>query len=604
MKKLLGMILTLSITTAICSEAFATSMSSPIFSDIYDEKYAWAKDYIINMANEGYITGYDDGTYKPDNEVTRLETIVLFARAMGALRTENEDALALALDKYEDTVNDLKLNFGDEEIAFMLYRGVLSEDDLTTYLSSSKANKPMPRQEAAAIITKALCGEEEAKAEVLTDMAYTDTKLIDPDYTQYVFYASEMGIMNGMDDGSFSPDSSVLRSQIAVMLSRSVDKINLYIESPYIDDIDYDKNNITIVDTEGEKVLVGYDENTKFFLNGELSTEDNFVADTTATLTYINNRTAFVDMQELVPDNTYKAIYQGSTANSEGTSVTFKEPDSDKTSTYLLSSKVSLFAEDGSTALLRNFALGSYVEFDVANDKIIRMSILKKESFIQQAIVESIDIEDDLYITISHTKEEYDGMKLKLNDNVVVYKNNDIEDLSKIYTGDRVDITLEYGVVTKLVATSNNKTYEGTISEVNISSSSTIKVKIDDEIQTFDVLTDTKITANGEDATLYDLRVGDTVKITTESGAVLKIDTTAPAVSSNPITGVVEIVNTSKGFIKVNGETIFCSDSSTTFITSNGSTQTMKNIQVGSTVSIRGSMQNGAYTASLIIIED
>ena len=604
MKKLLGMILTLSITTAICSEAFAASMSSPIFSDIYDEKYAWAKDYIINMANEGYITGYDDGTYKPDNEVTRLETIVLFARAMGALRTENEDALALALDKYEDTVNDLKLNFGDEEIAFMLYRGVLSEDDLTTYLSSSKANKPMPRQEAAAIITKALCGEEEAKAEVLTDMAYTDTKLIDPDYTQYVFYASEMGIMNGMDDGSFSPDSSVLRSQIAVMLSRSVDKINLYIESPYIDDIDYDKNNITIVDTEGEKVLVGYDENTKFFLNGELSTEDNFVADTTATLTYINNRTAFVDMQELVPDNTYKAIYQGSTANSEGTSVSFKEPDSDKTTTYLLSSKVSLFAEDGSTALLRNFALGSYVEFDVANDKIIRMSILKKESFIQQAIVESIDIEDDLYITISHTKEEYDGMKLKLNDNVVVYKNNDIEDLSKIYTGDRVDITLEYGVVTKLVATSNNKTYEGTISEVNISSSSTIKVKIDDEIQTFDVLTDTKITANGEDATLYDLRVGDTVKITTESGAVLKIDTTAPAVSSNPITGVVEIVNTSKGFIKVNGETIFCSDSSTTFITSNGSTQTMKNIQVGSTVSIRGSMQNGAYTASLIIIED
>ena len=604
MKKLLGMILTLSITAAICSEAFATSMSSPKFSDIYDEKYAWAKDYIINMAIEGYITGYDDGTYKPDNEVTRLETIVLFARAMGALRTENEDALALALDKYEDTVNALKLNFGDEEIAFMLYRGVLSEDDLTTYLSSSKANKPMPRQEAAAIITKALCGEEEAKAEVLTDMAYTDTKLIDPDYTQYVFYASEMGIMNGMDDGSFSPDSSVLRSQIAVMLSRSVDKINLYIESPYIDDIDYDKNNITIVDTEGEKVLVGYDENTKFFLNGELSTEDNFVADTTATLTYINNRTAFVDMQELVPDNTYKAIYQGSTANSEGTSVTFKEPDSDKTTTYLLSSKVSLFAEDGSTALLRNFALGSYVEFDVANDKIIRMSILKKESFIQQAIVESIDIEDDLYITISHTKEEYDGMKLKLNDNVVVYKNNDIEDLSKIYTGDRVDITLEYGVVTKLVATSNNKTYEGTISEVNISSSSIIKVKIDDEIQTFDVLTDTKITANGEDATLYDLRVGDTVKITTESGAVLKIDTTAPAVSSNPITGVVEIVNTSKGFIKVDGETIFCSDSSTTFITSNGSTQTMKNIQVGSTVSIRGSMQNGAYTASLIIIED
>ncbi len=604
MKKLLGIILTLTMTTALCTEVFAAAESNSMFSDLSDEKYTWARPYIEEMAAEGYINGYEDDTYRPDNEVTRLETIVLFARAMGAVRSENEEALAYAIEKYEDVVNDLNLNFGDEEIAYMLYRGVLSEDDLTTYLSSSKANRAMPRQEAAAIITKALCGEEDAKAEVLTDMEYTDTKLIDPDYTQYVFYASEMGIMNGMDDGSFSPDSSVLRSQIAVMLYRAVNKINLYIESPYIAEIDYDKNNITIVDLEGEEVVVGYDDDTKFFLNGELSTEDNFVADTTATLTYINDRTAFVDMQEIVPDNTYRAVYQGSTANSEGTSVTFKEADSDSTMTYQLASRVNLYNEDGSTALLRNFALGSYVEFDVANDKIIRMSQLKKDSFIQQAIVESLDIEDDLYLTISHSNEEYDGLKFKLNDDVVVYKNNDIEDLSKIYKGDRVDITLEYGVVTKLVATSNNKTYEGTISEVNISSSSTIKVKIDDEIQTFDVLPDTAITANGEDATLYDLRVGDMVKITTESGAVLKIDTTTPTVSSNPITGVVEIVNTSKGFIKVDGEIIFCSDSATTIITSNGSTKAMKDIQVGTTVSIRGSLQNGAYTALLIIIED
>ena len=36
------------------------------------------------MAEQGYINGYEDGTYRPDNEVTRLETILLFARAMGS----------------------------------------------------------------------------------------------------------------------------------------------------------------------------------------------------------------------------------------------------------------------------------------------------------------------------------------------------------------------------------------------------------------------------------------------------------------------------------------------------------------------------------------
>ncbi|MDY3927760.1 MAG: S-layer homology domain-containing protein [Clostridia bacterium] len=603
MKKVLGIVLTLSMTAAVFTEAFAAGGTKVAFSDISDEKYKWAKSYIEEMADEGYINGYADGTYKPDNEVTRLETIVLFARAMGAGREENKEAMEYAIEKYGDTVDNLKLNFGKEEIAFMLYRGVLSENDLSTYLSSNKANKAMPRQEAAAIITKALCGEETAKAEVLTDMEYTDTKLIDPDYTQYVFYVSEMGIMNGMDDGSFSPDSSVLRSQIAVMLHRAVNKINLYIESPYIKDIDYDKKNITIVDTEGGTDAVPYDKYTKFYMDGKLSDEDSFAADTTATLTYINERTAFIDMNKIVAENTYKAIYQGSTANSEGTVITFKETDSNKTMSYQLASKATLYNEDGSNAQLRNFALGSYVEFDVTNDKIIRMSVLKKDSYILQAVVESIDIEDDLYLTISHTDKQYDGLKFKLNDNIDVYKNNDREDLSKIYKGDRIDITMEYGVITKIKATSNNKIFEGVISEVNISSAPTIKVKINDEIQTFDVLTDTKITSSGEAATLYDLRVGDNVKITTESGVVLKIDTTVPVISSNPITGVVEIVNTSKGFIKVDGETIFCNDSSTTFITSNGSTQTMKNIKVGSTVSVRGSLQNGAYTAQLIIIE-
>ena len=99
------------------------------------------------------------------------------------------------------------------------------------------------------------------------------------------------------------------------------------------------------------------------------------------------------------------------------------------------------------------------------------------------------------------------------------------------------------------------------------------------------------------------MRVGDTVKISAESDTILSIETIASVATGNKINGVVETINTSKGFIKVNGETVFCKDTTTTFITAAGATKVMKNLAVGDSVSIRGVMQNGAYMATLIIIE-
>lgn len=35
------------------------------------------------MAGKGFISGYEDNTFRPDNDVTRLEALSLFARSNG-----------------------------------------------------------------------------------------------------------------------------------------------------------------------------------------------------------------------------------------------------------------------------------------------------------------------------------------------------------------------------------------------------------------------------------------------------------------------------------------------------------------------------------------
>ena len=177
------------------------------------------------------------------------------------------------------------------------------------------------------------------------------------------------------------------------------------------------------------------------------------------------------------------------------------------------------------------------------------------------------------------------------------------EDLSKIYKGDKIDITMEYGEVTKIKAYSNTKTYEGTISEIVYSSEPIVKIKTGGEIVEFGVTPDVKVKVNGEAATLYELRVGASVKVTAESDTILSIETTAATGTNSSVSGVIEVVNASKGFIKVNGETVFCKDTTTKIVTANGEDKVMKNLAEGQTVSVRGVIQNGAYTATLIIIE-
>ncbi|MBR3791270.1 MAG: S-layer homology domain-containing protein [Clostridia bacterium] len=601
MKKMLGLLLATSI--AFSSMGAFAAENDASFKDISDKKYDWARPYIVEMAKGGYIAGYEDNTYRPDNMVTKLETIVLFSRAMGAKKDDNAEIIEIALDKYSDIIEKANLNFGEDEVAYMLYRGALDEDDVNKYLAGGKASLAMSRQEASAIITKAMCADEAAKAELLVDMDYTDAKNISSEYSQYVFFVSENGIMNGMDDGSFMPEGNVLRSQIAAMLYRTVDKMELYIETVLVPEIETDVNNITLLDDENKEVKIGYKNTTKFYSNGEIIKDTEFVNSSRAMLTYIFNSLVFVDMYDRVVDETIRGIYQGASTQEGITTVTIKPSNSSKAVDYQAVGGVQVVDENGDSVSFNKISAGSYVEIELTNDKLLKLNVLKKDSFIKDATVANIEIEDDLYLTISHEDEEYDGMVFVLSDDVVVYKNNDVEDLSKIYKGDRIDITMEYGNVTKLKAYSNTKTYQGTISEISISTEPVIKIKSGEDILEFVAATDVKVKVNGQDATLYDLRVGDSIKLSAESDTILSIETTSASITGNKISGIVDVVNASKGFIKVNGETVFCKDATTTFITAAGETKVMKNLKAGDTVSIRGVMQNGAYMATLIIIE-
>ena len=64
--------------------------SSGTFSDIGD---CWAKDYIERAAALGWAKGYSDGTFRPNNHITRAEAMCIINRVLGRLPATADDLL-------------------------------------------------------------------------------------------------------------------------------------------------------------------------------------------------------------------------------------------------------------------------------------------------------------------------------------------------------------------------------------------------------------------------------------------------------------------------------------------------------------------------------
>ncbi|NMA07706.1 MAG: S-layer homology domain-containing protein, partial [Clostridiales bacterium] len=71
MKKLISVLLVLMLLGSLCG------MSAAYFPDTVTH---WARTEILAMADAGVIRGYTDGTFRPDNSITRAEFVTLIVR--------------------------------------------------------------------------------------------------------------------------------------------------------------------------------------------------------------------------------------------------------------------------------------------------------------------------------------------------------------------------------------------------------------------------------------------------------------------------------------------------------------------------------------------
>lgn len=152
-----------------------------------------------------FLVGYADGTFGPECNMTRAEVTTMFAR----LLTEQIEA-----DKtYSSTFNDVAKGYwAANYIGYMQQFGIV-----TGYTDGSfRPNAPVTRAEFAAIASR---------FEKLTQGSKSFTDVPDTHWAvKYINFAATRGWVTGYADGTFKPEHSITRAEVAAVTCRLLER--------------------------------------------------------------------------------------------------------------------------------------------------------------------------------------------------------------------------------------------------------------------------------------------------------------------------------------------------------------------------------------------
>ena len=208
------------------SAIFARLIANNIYMDKeYDTSFpdvgeGWSKDYIGYLEKFSVVTGYEDGTFRPQNYITRAEMAVMMAKAEGYDISGYMSSDELAYPDVDEGYSEWAV----KAIKYLTDRGVMEGYPDGTF----GPNRPITRAETVATVNR-----------VLADMTVGNIEVLPSDMTEAHW---------AYNDVVFAMNHRILKDVAAD-------------ESQFIKSEEYDKNKITetevVEDTSDENAGAG-----------------------------------------------------------------------------------------------------------------------------------------------------------------------------------------------------------------------------------------------------------------------------------------------------------------------------------------------------------
>ena len=223
MKKILAVMLSVAALVSASSAAMAAS-----YTDVPEN--AWYTGYVNKISELKGFAGYEDNTFRPDNQITQEE----FVKTVVALTVGEQPEATGENTEPKRSWKNCWDSWAQPYLNKAMEMGLITEEDTDFRYNGL----PCTRGNMAKIATRAF---EYLKEEKIADTSAYAAKLkdyanIEDKYKSYVLQAYGKGIISGYEDGTFRADGILTRAEASSVLVRLIDKA----ERPNADETLYD----------------------------------------------------------------------------------------------------------------------------------------------------------------------------------------------------------------------------------------------------------------------------------------------------------------------------------------------------------------------------
>jgi len=182
------------------------SMAVPTTAYSIDNDYAehWAEGTIQSWLDNGYVTGYTDGSFKPEGFITRAEFTKMINNLFGY--TETADIKFMDVNKDDWYYKEIQKAFKAGYINGISKSKFAPNDNLT-------------REQAAVIISKIM--NSDLNSTQTSSNTFIDNDKVSVWAKDYVSSAAKARLIKGYDDNSFKPQNPIKRAEAVVTLNRT-----------------------------------------------------------------------------------------------------------------------------------------------------------------------------------------------------------------------------------------------------------------------------------------------------------------------------------------------------------------------------------------------
>lgn len=206
------------VTTLILSLSIVTFAGTVDFPDLitefynkqtrkYDQIPHKYRSEILVAAGVGFLEGYEDGTFKPDNPITRSEFIKMLM-GIATNKTFNFDNIPTTYKNWAGKYVSLA------EMQGVIEKGAYTEEEL---------EEPITRIEVVCMLANVQIKMKGISQSQLGSLIYTDIDDLTEEEKGLLLHAASYDLLEGMNDGSmkeFEPTKNITRAETARALVR------------------------------------------------------------------------------------------------------------------------------------------------------------------------------------------------------------------------------------------------------------------------------------------------------------------------------------------------------------------------------------------------